>query len=146
IVGSGHVTLQARIPTQPPFQVSAKLLAFNGPRRNGRKLILAQAYARKPPGAFVLTFTVARRGGGFGTVLSTTLPRSAQRWAYLTPSAMPLHRIYPSRGKPRSYVSAACTAPPGFRTALFPFARATYSFDDNQSLSVPLARSCQVLG
>ena len=64
IVGSGHVRLQARIPTQPLFQVSAKLLAFNGPRRNGHKLILAQACARKPPGAFVLTFTVSRRKRG----------------------------------------------------------------------------------
>ncbi len=145
IVGSGHVRLQARIPTQPPFQVSAKLLAFNGPRRNGHKLILAQAYARKPPGAFVLTFTVARRKGVFGTVLSTTLPRSAQRWAYLTHFDMTLHRTYTYGGKRRSYVSAACTAPPGFRTALFPFARATYSFNDGQALSVPLARSCRVL-
>ena len=48
--------MQVHIPSQPPFTVKAKLLAFNGPRKNGHKLILAQAYARKPPGAFILTF------------------------------------------------------------------------------------------
>jgi hypothetical protein len=121
-------------------------LAFNGPRRNGHKLILAQAYARNPPGAFVLKFKVSRRKGVFGTVLSTTLPRSAQRWAYLTHFDMTLHRTYDYRGHRHSYVSAACAAPPGFRTALFPFARATYSFDDGQILSVPVARSCRVAG
>ena len=145
IVGSGHVRVQVRIPTQPPFPVSAKMLVFNGPRRNGHKLILAQAYARKPPGAFILEFRVSRQKGVFGTVLSTTLPRSAQRWAYLTHFDMTLHRTYIYHGKRRSYVSAACSAPPGFRTALFPLARATYSFDDGQALSVPLSRSCRVV-
>ena len=145
IVGSGHVRLQVRIPTQPPFQVSAKLLAFNGPRSHGRKLILAQAYARTPPGAFVLEFRVSRRKGVFGTVLSTTLPRAARRWAYLTHFDMTLHRTYTYGGKRRSYVSAACSAPARFHTALFPLARATYTFGDGQVLAVPLARTCRVL-
>jgi len=144
IVGSGHVRLQVRIPTQPPFQVNAKLLAFNGPRSHGRKLILAQAYARTPPGAFVLEFRVSRRKGVFGTVISTTLPRAARRWAYLTHFDMTLHRTYTYGGRRRSYVSAACSAPPGFDTALFPLARATYTFGNGQVLSIPLARTCRV--
>jgi hypothetical protein len=144
IVGSGHVRLQARIPTQPPFTVRAKLLAFNGPTRGGHKLILAQAYGRNPPGAFVLTFRVSHRKGLFGTVLSTTLPLAAQRWAYLTHFDLTLHRTYEYRGRPRSYVSAACSAPAGFETALFPFARATYSFAEGQSLTTTVARSCRV--
>lgn len=146
IVGTGHVTLQARIPTQPLYVVRAKLLAFNGPRRNGHKLILAQAYARKPPGAFILTFRVTRRPGLFGTVMSTTLPPGAQKWAYLTHFDMTLHRTYTYRDQPRSYVSAACSAPAGFDTALFPFARATYSFTNGQNLTTTVARSCRVAG
>jgi len=146
IVGSGHVTLQARIPTQPLFTVKAKLLAFNGPRRSGDKLILAQAYARKPPGAFVLSFRVSRRPGLFGTVMSTTLPRRTQHWAYLTHFDMTLHRIYTFRGQPRSYISAACSAPAGFDTVLFPFARATYDFANGQSLTTTAAQSCRVAG
>ncbi len=144
IVGSGHVTVQVRIPSQLPFLVHARLLAFNGPRQNGHKLILAQAYARKPPGAFILTFRVGRRGGTFGTVLSTTLPRATRKWAYLTHFDMTLHRTYVYRGVRRSYVSAACAAPAGFDSVLFPFAKATYAFDTGQQLSMSVARICHV--
>jgi hypothetical protein len=144
IVGDGHVTLQVRIPTQPLFIVRARLLVFNGPRRNGHKLILAQTYARKPPGAFVLVFRVTRRPGLFGTLMSTTLPHGAQGWAYLTHFDMTLHRNYTYRGQRRSYVSAACRAPAGFDTALFPFARATYGFDDGRDLMTTATDACQV--
>jgi hypothetical protein len=144
IVGSGHVTLQVRIPTQPLFVVRAKLLTFNGPRKNGQKLILAQAYAREPPGAFVLIFRVSRREGLFGTVMSTTLPVATQRWAYLTHFDMTLRRVYSYRGQRRSYISAACRTPDGFDTTSFPFARAAYVFANGQSLSTTVASSCRV--
>lgn len=144
IVGSGHVRLLAHLPTQQQFEVRAKLLAFNGPRRNGHKLILAQAYSRNPPAAFVLVFRVSRNRGLFGTVMSTTLPKSAEGWAYLTHFDMTLRRTYDFHGKRRSYVSAACSAPAGFDTALFPFARATYGFDDGRSITTSVARRCRV--
>jgi hypothetical protein len=146
IVGSGHVTVRAHLPSQPPFTVGAKLLAFNGPRRNGHKLILAQAYARKPPGAFVLPFVVERGKGVFGTTMTTTLPKSAQAWAYLTHFDMTLRRIYEYGGKQRSYVSAACSAPAGFDTILFPFVKATYGFDNGQGLTTSVAGRCRVRG
>ena len=146
IVGSGHVTVRAHLPSQPIFTVKAKLLAFNGPRRNGHKLILAQAYARKPPGAFVLPFVVKRGKGVFGTTLTTTLPKSAQAWAYLTHFDMTLRRVYEYGGKQRSYVSAACPAPAGFRSALFPFARATYGFADGEAATTSVSGRCTVKG
>jgi hypothetical protein len=146
IVGSGHVAAQVRIPTQPLFTVEAKLLVFNGPRRNGHKLILAQAYARKPPGAFILVFRVSRQSGVFGTVMSTTLPPSAQSWAYITHFDMNLRRTYTWHGQEHSFVSAACTAPAGFDTAPFPLARATYGFADGRSLTTSATRSCRVAG
>lgn len=146
IVGDGSVEVQVRIPGQLPFQVNAKLLAFNGPRRGGEKLILAQAYADDPPGAFILTFRVKRRRGTFGTVLTTTLPRATREWAYLTHFDLRLHRTYRWRGQRRSYVSAACAAPAGFSTAVFPFARATYSFDSGQRLTVAQSDVCRVAG
>jgi hypothetical protein len=144
IVGTGHVRLQARLPTQPITEIKASLLAFNGPHRNGHKLILAQAYARNPPGAFVLVFRVSRRKGLFGTVMSTTLPRQARHWAYLTHFDMTLKRTYAYRGKRHFYVSAACEAPAGFGTAVFPFARATYGFEGGRELETSVARSCHV--
>ncbi|HYH52492.1 MAG TPA: hypothetical protein VD761_00010 [Solirubrobacterales bacterium] len=144
IIGTGHVTVQVRLPSQTPFTVKAKLLAFNGPKKNGQKLILAQVYAKAPPGAFVLAFRVKNRGGVFGTLLSTTLPESAQEWAYLTHFDMTLERRYRFRGKARSYVSAACGAPAGFPGAVFPFAKATYGFDDGRRLTTAVVRSCKV--
>lgn len=144
IIGNGHISAQVTIPTQPLFTVEAKLLVFNGPRKNGDKLILAQAYARKPPGAFVLTFHVNRQPGAFGTVMSTTLPPGTERWAYLTQFDMTLRRTYEWHGRERSYVSAACAAPAGFDTVVYPLARATYGFTDGRSLTTSVARPCHV--
>ena len=144
IVGSGHVAVEVRLEHQPPFLVKAKLLAFKGPTQGGTRQILAQVYAKDPPGAFILTFRVKRRPGVFGTVISTTLPQTAWDWAYLTHFDITLDRRYRYRGEPRSYVSAACSAPAGFPGAVFPFARATYGFANRQSLSTTVARSCRV--
>lgn len=144
LVGNGHVVVQVRIPGQANFFVHAKLLAFNGPRRSGHRLILAQAYARKPPGAFILTFRVEHQGGTYGTVLSTKLPRGAQQWAYLTHFDLTLHRTFSFRGERRSYVSAACGAPAGFNKAPFPFARATYGFAGGQQVTMSEAGVCSV--
>lgn len=146
LVGSGHVTVQVHLGEQPPFTVRAKILAFNGPRRNGHKLILAQAYARKPPGSFIIPFEVDRRGGTFGTVLSTTLPAATRAWAFLTHFDLKLYRVYDYRGARRSYVSAACTAPQGFSKALFPFAKVSYGFADGQRLTMSQASTCSVAG
>lgn len=144
VVGSGHVKVQVRIPTQTPFLVPARLLVFNGPRVDGHKLIYAQAYARTPPGSFVITFRVAHRAGQYGTVLSTTLPQSTREWAYLTHFDMTLRRTYTYRGERHSYVSAACAAPPGFSRAVFPFARATYVFAGGHRLSMAETGVCRV--
>jgi hypothetical protein len=146
LVGSGHVTVQVHVPNQPTFAIRAKLLAFNGPRQHGHKLILAQAYARNPPGAFILTFRLSQHGGVFGVVMSTTLPKNAQNWAYITHFDMTLHRTYDYRGKRRSYVSAACTAPDGFVSAFFPFAKATYVFGNGSRLTTSVTRRCEVRG
>jgi hypothetical protein len=144
LVGDGHVVLQVHFPSQPSFTVKANLLAFNGPRRRGRKLILAQAYAQDPPGAFVLPFVLRRKSGVFGTKISTTLPNPTRNWAYLTHFDMTLDRQYRYRGRSHSYVSAACSAPVGAHGAIFPFAKATYGFDDGKRLTTTVTRTCVV--
>jgi hypothetical protein len=146
IVGKGRVVVQLRIRDQPPLTVHASLLAFNGPRRNGHRLILAQTYSRRPPGAFILTFQIRRQAGTFGTVLTATLPRAVRHWAYLTHFDMTLHRIYAYRGRRRSYASAACRAPAGFDSAVFPIAKATYGFAGRRQLSMAVTGTCHVGG
>ena len=146
IVGSGRVTVQVHLPGQLPFAVNAPLLAFNGPRRHGQKLIFAQAYSRQPPGAFVITFKVMRRPGLFGTVMSTSLPPAAREWAYLIHFDMTLRRTWRYRGARRSFVSAACPAPAALHSAIFPLARATYGFADGRQLSASEPGRCTVRG
>ena len=144
LVGDGHVSLLVRIPEQPPFLVDADLLAFHGPRQNGRRQIVVQAYAPDPPGSFIFTFEVSRRAGTFGTVLTTTLPEKTRKWAYLTHFDVELHRLYSYGGQRRSYVSAACSAPLGLNKVLFPFAKATYTFATGQRLTMSEAAVCRV--
>lgn len=144
IVGSGHVTVDVHLENQKPFPIRARLLAFNGPIRHGRKLILAQVYAKSPPGAFVLTFKLKKRVGLFGTTMSTVLPPSARGWAYLTHFDMTLKRRYRYRGKARSFVSAACGAPPGFPGAVFPLAKARYGFAKGKTMKITVVRNCRV--
>jgi hypothetical protein len=146
IVGSGHVTVGVRLSNQEPFEVKGSLLAFNGPVEHGDKLILAQVYARDPPGAFVLPFKVRERPGLFGTVMTTSLPASALGWAYLSHFDMTLHRTYRYGGATHSYVSAACSAPAGFPGAVFPFAKATYGFAGGRTMRTTVVRSCKVRG
>jgi hypothetical protein len=146
IVGSGHVTLVVRLPSQGDYISRNNLLAFNGPRRGGKKLILAQIYSKNPPGAIVLTFTVQKHKGIYGNVIETTLPSYAGNWAYLTQFEMTLGRTYMVHGERHSYVSASCAAPAGFPGAVFPFGKATYTFGDGQILSTKINRSCTVAG
>lgn len=146
IVGDGHVTLVVRLPSQADYISRNNLLAFNGPRKNGNKLILAQVYSKNPPGAIILTFTVKKNKGTYGNVIETSLPSYAENWAYLTSFEMNLGRTYKYRGKTRSYVSAACAAPAGFPGAVFPFGKATYEFGTGQSMTTKIVRSCKVSG
>lgn len=146
IVGDGHVTLVVRLPSQADYISRNNLLAFNGPHRHGKKLILAQVYSKNPPGAIILTFTVKKHPGVYGNVIETELPKYAEGWAYLTQFEMNLGRTYTYRGKKRSYVSAACAAPKGFPGAVFPFGKASYLFGTGEVLTTKIVRSCKVAG
>lgn len=146
IVGSGHVTLVVRLPSQADYISRNNLLAFNGPRRHGNKLILAQIYSKNPPGAIVLTFTVKKHKGVYGNVIETSLPKYAENWAYLTQFEMTLGRTFTVHGKQHSYVSASCAAPAGFPGAVFPFGKASYTFGTGQVLTTKIVRSCKVAG
>lgn len=144
VVGRGRVKVEARIPDQAPFSIGGPLLAFNGPLRHGHRLILAQVYADSPPSAIILVFEVTHHSGTFGTVLTTRLPKRARSWAYLSAFSMTLHRTFTYRGVRRSYVSAACGAPAGFRSVVFPFARVTYAFADGSQTSISNTGICRV--
>jgi hypothetical protein len=144
IVGSGHVQVRVHLPNQDPFTFEGPMLVFNAQRLGGHRRILAQVYGNRPPSAFVLTFKVLRQKGTFGTLIRTTLPKPARKWAYLTHFDMRLRRIYSYRGQKHSYVSAGCAAPAGFPGAVYPFARAKFGFAGGRQVTSTLIRDCTV--
>lgn len=144
IIGSGQVEVRIHLTNQAPFTFTGPLLAFNAKPAGGERRILAQVYGVKPPSAFVLTFKILKRKGQFGTLIRTTLPKAAQKWAYVTGFEMKLRRVYTYEGKRHSYVSASCAAPKGFPGAVYPFARASFGFAGGNNVDATLIRDCKV--
>jgi hypothetical protein len=144
IVGSGHVQVRVHVQNQQPFTFKGPLLVFNAKPSGGKRRILAQVYGTRPPSAFVLTFKIIRREGTFGTLIRTTLPKSAMDWAYVTHFDMRLRRTYMYRGQRRSFVSAGCAAPEGFPGAVYPFARGSFEFAGGREVTTTLIRDCKV--
>lgn len=144
IVGSGHVQLRVDLANQPPFTFKGPLLVFHAKRSAGHRRLFAQVYGRRPPSAFVLTFNIVERQGTFGTVIDTTLPKPARRWAYVTRFEMKLHRIYTYGGEEHSFISAGCAAPDGFPGVVYPFARTNFGFAGGVHVVQAMTRNCTV--
>ena len=144
IVGSGHIEVRVHLSNQPPFTFKGPMLVFHAKRSGGDRRLLAQVYGRKPPSAFVLNFRISREPGEFGTVIRTSLPKSANKWAYVTQFDMKLRRIYTYKGQKHSYVNAGCAAPPGFPGAVYAFAQANFGFAEGQHVTTTLVKDCTV--
>jgi hypothetical protein len=146
LVGEGAYAAKTAFPEQETFPTEGHILAFNGVF-HGQEAILAHIYGGEPvPIARLVVFHVHRRAGTYGTVITGRLSATLNHYGYITMIALRLHRTYRFRGQARSYLSAACAAPPGFPGASFPFARASMSFADGRRLSSTLVRSCRVSG
>lgn len=146
LVGSGAYLARTAFPEQETFPSQGRILAFNA-RRGGRDAILAHVYGGEPiPITRIIVFRIRRTGGTFGTVLTGALPVAVNRYGYVAGIYLQLFRRFDYRGQQRSYLSAACAAPAGFPAAVFPFARASMTFEDGRTLSSTLTRSCKVSG
>jgi hypothetical protein len=144
LVGGGSYTAAVAFPEQSAFPSQGKILAFNAVV-NGQRAILAHIYGTDPaPITRVIVFHIHEGPGTYGTVLDGALPPSLNRYGYVKRIALSLHRDFTYRGRPRSYLSAACDAPAGFPGAVFPFARASMTFADGRTLASILTRSCRV--
>ena len=145
LVGRGRYLAQVAFPDQEPFALRGRIVAFNARTEEGQEAILAHVYAAKPaPVTRIIVFRIHRRAGTYGTALRGAIPKSLNHYGYLRRLSLRLRRTYTWRGRPRSYLSAACAAPPGFPGALFPFARAAMRFDDGRRIASTLTRSCRV--
>lgn len=144
LVGDGAYRSQTAFPEQATFPAQGHILAFNAVYRD-QEAILAHVYGIDPlPITRIIVFHIRRIRGTYGTVLTGALPAADNRYGYLESISLSLHRRYDYRGRSRSYLSAACAAPPGFFGAVFPFARASMAFADDRTLSSTLTRSCKV--
>jgi hypothetical protein len=144
IVGSGHIQVRVHLANQAPFTFNGPMLVFHAKRSGGDRRLLAQVYGIKPPSAFVLNFKIAKKQGEYGTVIKTSLPESARKWAYVTHFDMKLQRTYTYGGQRHSYISAGCAAPDGFPGAVYKFARASFGFAGGKVATATLIRDCTV--
>lgn len=145
-VGSGGIVARTRFPGQGPSTLRGAVTLFNG-RDHGRPVILAQIYQASPvPLTNLITFQIQKTRGIFGTVITGAMPPALQHNGYLTSIFLRLQRTYVFRGKRHAYMSASCPAPAGFSSALFPFAKASMTFDDGRVLSSTLTRTCRASG
>jgi hypothetical protein len=144
LVGHGTYRAQTAFPEQEAFPSNGSILAFNAVV-DGRRAILAHIYGLDPvPITRLIVFYIAHGQGEFGTVLTGRLPESVNHYGYVKKISLNLHRNFSFRGSRHSYLSAACTALPGFTSAVFSFAHASMTFADGRTLASTLTRSCTV--
>jgi len=145
LVGVGSFSANVAVSRQSPFPAEGKMYAFNS-EINGKPAILAHVYGTKPiPTSLTFPFILTSSKGTYGTTLTAKLPQ-ANGSSYVTGLSMNLGRSFNSHGKRRSYLSASCPAPQGFHKAVFPLARARFSFKGGRELASTLVRSCMARG
>jgi len=144
LVGQGSFEANVSLANQEPYRARARLLIFNG-RSKGKPVLLGQVYSPRPfATAFVIVFDLAKsRRGAFGTVLNASLPRAIGSWGVVTGIELNLSRRYRHRGKRRSFLSAGCPAPKGFRVVPFQLARTSFRFAGGRTLRSTLTRNCR---
>lgn len=79
LIGEGTAVAQVAFAEQRPINVSSKLLLFNGPERNGKRIWYAHAYLSNPvSAAIVTTVTITKiHRGRFGTLGVVKIPQIA---------------------------------------------------------------------
>ncbi len=142
LVGRGELEAQVRVPNQAPFEIHARLLAFNG-RVGGSRAVLLHSYASSPPTVAVIPFLIRRRGGRLGTALVGNLPAALGPWPRFASFEMTLARRYVYRGESRSYLSASCPIPRRFTAGFFSFASVTLTLAGGREISTGIPRSCR---
>lgn len=145
LVGSGHFWATVVFAENTPYHTTGRLLIFAG-RSGSRPVVFAHIYTTQPfPSSFVVTFKVRHvHQGPWGTELSASLPSALGNWGFVDRIKLNLGRTYKLAGGERGYLEAGCPAPAGADTVVFPLARATLDFADDQDLAATISRPCGV--
>jgi hypothetical protein len=142
LVGHGAIEAEIRLPNQRPFDIDAKLVAFNG-RIDGRKAVILHAFSPNPPSVIVLPFVLRLHPGRFRTRLIADLPPSLGPWPHFSHFEIHLFRRYRYGGKTHSYISASCPIPKSNTAGFFSLAQASFLLDDGRQIGTGIARSCR---
>lgn len=143
-VGDGR--FRADIALGSEVTASGRIIAFNS-RIAGRQGLLLHFFGKVPIRfTLVVPLTIGHRARGeFGTVLRAKIPRLAGGVGSVTELDLTLARRYSFGGQRRSYLSAACNAPPGFTEAPFPFVRPRFRFEGRGEIEgETLLKVCRV--
>jgi hypothetical protein len=143
LLGHGTVEAAVVIPGQGAFRIHANLLAFNGPRKDGHRLLILYAYARRPPTVVVLPFKFERHHGRLGLTIGADLPTALGPWPHLARFKIRLGRNYRFRGRRHSFLRASCPIPPRFTAGFFSLAKVTYTLIDGRRISIAITRGCR---
>ncbi|MGN6202054.1 MAG: hypothetical protein ACTHNY_06580, partial [Solirubrobacterales bacterium] len=112
LVGRGKFQAEVELGTNNPVAAGGEVLAFNG-RVAGKPGLLLHFFGGAPV-RFTLVVPLRignHRDGEFGPVLRTRIPKLANGFGSITQIELSLGRRWRFAGKPRSYLSAACSAP-----------------------------------
>jgi hypothetical protein len=142
-VGHGGLFARLFVPNQDPFNVKARITAFNGRTKGGHPAVLVHAYSSRPPVSFIIPFSVHRQPGSFQTVLVALIRRSVGPWPRVSDFNIVVSREFHHRGEERSYLRASCPIPPDWTAGFLSFARATYSFEGGGEITTESVRSCR---
>jgi len=143
LVGQG--TFRAYVLLGKEILASGDILAFNS-RYHGKQALVLHMFASVPVRfTLVVPLTIGHpREGRFGTILRAKIPRLGGGLGSVTEIHLKIQRRYSFAGKRRSYVSASCGAPDGFKVVPFVFARGTFRFEGHRQVGENLERICRV--
>jgi hypothetical protein len=144
VIGSGQFWAHIVLPDQGAYPTHGRLLIFNG-RERGKPVLLTHIFTSNPFfSSFVLTFTIKKTKGTYGTELSASLPEALGSWGYVDRIKLTLKRKYTFKGKELSYFNSACPAPKGVKRVVFPLAEASFEFAEGLSLATKVEKPCAV--
>ena len=143
LVGRGSLYARVFLPSQAPFGLHARLLAFNGKTRRAapRSGSSPTRPIHRSPSSCPSMSAASR--GPFRTVLVSVVPRDVGPWPHFAHFSMVVSRRFRYLGRMHSYLSASCPLPPRFTSGLLSLARATFSIDDASRLNVETVRTCR---
>lgn len=144
LVGKGSFSALVGLEGQESYVAKGQMVLFNS-QRAGKPALYGQIYTSYPFAAsFVIVFSVSeQKHGAWGTTLAAKLPANLRAWGNLTEVKMRLARSFPYKGQRHSYLSAGCPAPKGFRGAVFPLAKTSFSFAGGTNVSQTLSETCK---